>query len=89
MDTQSNAQKEAQQVIEEMRAKRAALGDTTNTKVKLHYKRVTRPTLSRFILSAYIFVCGMLTSAVLMGYNTAIIPLVIIGIVALYSYLKE
>lgn len=80
---------EAKRIIEEMRAKREALGDTTNTTKKIRYKRSRRTSLATFVLYLYIFVGGMLTSALLMGFNAAIIPLFIIMIVAIYSYLRE
>lgn len=80
---------EAKQIIDEMRRKRQALGDTTDTTRKVHYKRITKPRLARFVMFLYIFVAGMLTSALLMGKTAVILPLVIIIIAAMYSIYKE
>lgn len=88
MDTQNNAQKEAQQVIEEMRAKRAALGDTTNTKVKFHYRRLQRPKVAAFVWNFYIFLAGMLFSAMMHGDNVLWI-LVLVVILIGVTYLRE
>lgn len=80
---------ESKRIIEEMRAKRAALGDKTDTTRRVHYKRISRPKLARFVLFLYTFVAGMLCSAVLMGNTAAIAGFIIVASMLVYSILKE
>lgn len=80
---------DSKRIIEEMRAKRAALGDKTDTSRKLHYKRISRPKLARFVMFLYTFVSGMLFSAVLMGSTAAIAGFIIVAAMLLYSIWKE
>ncbi len=80
---------ESRKLIEEMRAKRAALGDKTVTSRKLHYKRISRPKLARFVMFLYTFVSGMLFSAVLMGNTAAIAGFIIVAAMLVYSIWKE
>jgi hypothetical protein len=81
---------EARRVIERMRAQRGALGDTTNTTRRLHYKRIKRPKLASIVLYFYTFVSGALFStALLTGGKAAWFCLALILVALVITHLRE
>jgi len=81
---------EARQLIEEMRNRRAELGDSTRlTPKRIHYKRMTRSVMADGALFVYTFVSGMLFGAVMQGLVAAIACFIVVIVAMLWTYLKE
>ena len=72
-----------------MRAKREALGEGGKVNIrKVRYKRLRKPRIAVVVWNFYVFLAGMLFSALLMGINVLWL-LVGIIILIIITYFRE
>lgn len=93
----SGIQRDAQKIIEELRAKRAVMGDTTPVEpTRIEPRRVVRTTYTRprrwrrdAVLVLYAFVAGLLLPSVLKGFLPVMLIFVVLIGLLLWTMFKE